>query len=422
MKINRLIFYIAVVALIFSVTACNDPPEATPIITAAAVGITAPAANRPPDTSASGSGNFTVASVSWTPNDHTFMVYKTYTVSITLTANEGCFFADNLSASINGQTASVSGGGSTVTLSYAFAEIPDSANAVMNGTPEKPFKVYDVGTLRRVGADTANGWSLVVCYEQTADIVLPPVGAGGTNWTAIGSFSISAENSFRGTYDGGGHTISNLTINANSGWQGMFGYLANDGIVKNVGIINGSIKGGNNIGGLAGQNDSGTVQNCYFSGSVTGGDDAGGIAGQNNGTVQNCYSTGSVSGGYTGTVGGVVGSNSVSVQNCAALNDRVTTLHGSNSVGRIAGENNGTLANNYARSGMGIKYGSTGDDKNPVNNPGGVDGENISAGQYNSEAWWKDTGNWKTDGGAFAWDFVNIWKWDSTAGLPVLKK
>jgi hypothetical protein len=424
MKINRLIFYIAVIALIFSVTACDDPPDPTPI-SAAAFDITVPAANRLPATAASSSGNFTVASVSWIPNDHTFMVYEAYTVFISLTANGGYFFTDDFSAVINDQTASVSGGGSTVTLSYAFDEIFDSENEGMNGSPEKPFKVYDVATLKRVGTESGNGWTLFADYEQIDDIILPPVNAEKSNWIAIGSFSNSAGNSFRGIYDGGGHTISNLTINANSGYQGMFGYLTTTGTVKNVGIIKSSIKG-NICGGVVGRNDIGTIQNCYFSGSVTGGGDVGGIVGQNNGTVQNCYSTGSVSGGYTGIVGGVVGSNSVSVQNCAALNDSVITSHNSSAVGRVVGEhNNGALANNYARGGMILKcnwYGSTGDDKTPVNNPAGEDGESISEGQYKSEAWWKDTGNWKTDGGASAWDFVNIWEWDSAAGLPVLKK
>jgi hypothetical protein len=425
MKIKFLCLPLAGIVLALTSSCENQlsPAIKSEAISIVSVTITAPSANQPPDTEASGGGNFTVASVSWTPDDHTFMVYKVYTVSISLKAMDGYFFANNLSAAINGQTASVSGGGA-VTLSYTFAEIPDSANIGMDGTPGKPFKVYDVATLKRVGTEPTGGWSLIADYEQTADIVLPPVPAGESNWTAIGSYGNSDANSFRGIYDGGGHTISNLTINAAADNQGMFGYLVNNSTVKNIGIINGNVRGRDNIGGVTGLNNGGTIQNCYFSGSVTGGNDTGGIVGENNGTVQNCYSTGNVSGG-AGTAGGVAGSNSRTVQNCAALNYSVITSHNSSAVGRIVGEHNsGTLANNYAHSDMILKHNwanNEGIDKTPISNSGGVDGANISAAQYNSEDWWKNTSNWKTDG-AFAWDFDAVWEWDSAAGLPVLRK
>jgi hypothetical protein len=354
------------------------------------------------------------------------MVYESYTVHVTLAANRGYYFADNFSAAINGQNAEVKNTGSTVTLSYQFAEIPDYENEGMDGSPEKPFKVYDVGTLRRVGTEQTGGWSLVVCYEQIADIVLPPAAAGESNWKAIGSYSDSAANSFRGTYDGGGHIIFNLTINTNTDYQGMFGYIGNAATVKNVGVVNGSVTGRNNTGGMAGLNNGGILQNCYFTGSVTGSSDTGGLAGGNLGTIQNCYSAGSVGAGISGTAGGIVGYNynSGSVRNCAALNPGITVSYGSSTdIGRVAGENSGTLANNYARSGMILKYNNnTGDEKSPASSAIGVDGESIGAEQYNSEDWWRNADNWKTDGGASAWDFDEIWEWDSADGLPILKK
>ena len=204
----------------------------------------------------------------------------------------------------------------------------------------------------------------------------------------------------------------------------MFGYISNSGIVKNVGIVNGNVKGGNNTGGIVGLNNGGIVQNCFLSGSVTGSGDTGGIAGGNLGTIQNCCSDGSVSAGTNSTAGGIVGYNRGTVQNCAALNPGVTVSYGnSTSIGRVAGENIGTLANNYARSDMILKYNNnTGDEKSPVGSAVGVDGESIGTEQYNSESWWRNAGNWKTDGGAFAWDFAAVWEWDSAAGLPVLKK
>ena len=180
MKTDNLIFTVAAIILILTAAACDDSTDLTPI-TGADLTVTDPVPGCFPDTDASGSGNFIVASVSWTPDDHTFMVYEAYTVHVTLAANEGYFFADNLSAAINGQNAEVTGGGSTVTLSYQFAEIPDSENEGMDGSPDKPFKVYDVGTLKRVGTEQTGGWSLVVDYEQIADIVLPPISAEESN-------------------------------------------------------------------------------------------------------------------------------------------------------------------------------------------------------------------------------------------------
>ena len=360
MKINRLIFSIAVIALISSVTACDDPPD-----------------NKIQD-----DGN---------------------------------------------------------------AEGPDYENIGMDGTPDKPFKVYNERTLRRVGTGYSGTWALFACYEQTADIVLP----GGSNWTAIGN----SNSYFTGTYDGRGHTISNLTVNAAAAnYQGMFGYITNSATVKNVGIINGNVRGSHNTGGVVGLNNGGTVQNCYFSGSVTGGNSTGGVVGFNTGKIQNCYSKGSVTvsisgevggvagdNGNSGTVqncystasvsggaadaGGVVGFNAGTVQNCAALNPSVTISQSGSNIGRVAGKyNSGTLAKNYAHSSMILKDNWNGNEKSPVNNAAGADGESISTGQYNNEAWWENAGNWKTDGGASAWDFVNIWEWDSAAGLPILKK
>jgi len=462
MKTDYLLFTVAVIILIFTAAACDDSTDSLTPIKSVDITVIAPSPGRfPDDTTVDGAGHFSLVSASWTPGDHTFVVYKAYTVYVTLAANKGCFFADNLSAAINGQNAEVTGGGSTVTLSYQFAEIPDSENEGMNGTPEKPFKVYDVGTLRRVGTEPSGGWSLVADYEQIADIVLPPVSAGESNWTAIGSYSDSANNSFKGIYDGGGYSIFNLTINTNTGEQGMFSYITKSGdggIVQNVCIINGSIRGSIS-GGIAGRNEFGTIQNCYFNGSVTGSSNTGGIVGDNLGTVQNCYSEGSVSGGYSGIAGGVVGNNGFStsnsgtvqncystarissffivggvvgennsggtVQNCVALNLGATTSSDINSVGRVVGENNGTLANNYAHSNMVLEYnwdGRDGENKTPVSSAGGVDGASIGAEWYNSKSWWRNAGIWKTDGGAFAWDFAAVWKWDSAAGLPVLKK
>ena len=410
----------------------TDGSDTDPVsITSVAVTVTTPAAGWLASTTASGTGSFTAGPVLWTPDDHTFLVGKAYTAAVTLTANTNHVFAEsqNLSASINGQSATViNNNNSTLTLSYAFAIIADPNTGTDGATADTAFKVYDVETLNRVGKGTGDwtgDWSLSAYYEQTADIILPPVGAGESNWTAIGNGS----NRFFGTYDGGGCTISNLTINVISGNQGMFSYIDTGGVVKNVGLVGGSVSVDNYVGGVVGLN-SGTVQNCYTTGNVSSrqSHSTGGVAGLNYGTVQNCYTTGNVSSGSGSTqyIGGVVGRNYGTVQNCVALNPRVTYSYHTTDLGRVIGLP-GTCANNYARSDLIPKEyynwdgNTTGTDKTVVSDLNGRDGQDITPAQYHSESWWSNAGNWKTDGGASAWDFVNVWEWNPVTNLPILR-
>jgi hypothetical protein len=174
-------------------------------------------------------------------------------------------------------------------------------------------------------------------------IRLPTVSAGSSNWTAIGAYPY-----FTGSYDGGGYTISNLTINRPSNnYQGLFGNINNyPNAIKNVGIVNCDIKGKDCVGGVVGENYSGTVENCYATGNVSGSEGVGGVAGYNNGTVENCYATGNVSGSKG--VGGVVGENGSTVKNCYATGNVTGNVSGSEDVGGVAGYNSGTVENCYA--------------------------------------------------------------------------
>ena len=90
-------------------------------ITTAAITVTAPTTGATPNTTAGGTGNFTIGSVSWSPGDATFAVSTAYTAEVTLTANSGYTFAGLTTATINGSAATViSNSGSAVTLSYSF--------------------------------------------------------------------------------------------------------------------------------------------------------------------------------------------------------------------------------------------------------------------------------------------------------------
>lgn len=80
------------------------------------------------------------------------------------------------------------------------------------------------------------------------------------NFTPIGKKDCN----FIGTFDGGGHTISNLTITSDKDYVGLFGYVSGDGKIKNITLINAKVSGNANVGGLVGYNE-GEIENCTAS-------------------------------------------------------------------------------------------------------------------------------------------------------------
>ena len=127
----------------------------------------------------------------------------------------------------------------------------------------------------------------------------------GKDWTPIGT---SFKNSYTGTFDGGGHTITGLTVTTNDKYAGLFGYLGNAGTVKNVvmeGVLITSNNGSSQTGGVAGFS-RGTIENCSVSGSVSGTVYVGGVVGaQWGGSITGCSSSATVKGMVD--VGGVAG-------------------------------------------------------------------------------------------------------------------
>ena len=187
---------------------------------------------------------------------------------------------------------------------------------------------------QQVNADTY-GWSSAN-YKIGNDINLTAY----SNWTPIGN----TNNPFDGIFDGGGHTISNLKINATGSWgYGLFGDI-NLGTVKNVGLIgaNISVTSAANmlyVGGLVGNTD-GNILNCYVTGTIVGTvnhDSAyvGGLAGRNyHGTVKNCFTTATVSvtGSGSYSVGGLAGRDvNGYISNCYWLSTAIATGVGSGS-------------------------------------------------------------------------------------------
>ena len=127
----------------------------------------------------------------------------------------------------------------------------------------------------------------------------------GKGWTPIGT---SFDNSYKGTFDGGGHTIKGLTVTTNDQFVGLFGSIGYAGTVKNVMMEDVQITSNRSsgfAGGVAGYSD-GTIENCSVSGSVSGTVYVGGVVGaQWEGSITGCSSSATVKGMVH--VGGVVG-------------------------------------------------------------------------------------------------------------------
>lgn len=139
-----------------------------------------------------------------------------------------------------------------------------------------------------------------------ADITMPEVPEGESNWTAIG---YNYSHSYSGTFDGNGHTIYNLTINkSGSDYQGFIGYMKENSTVKNLTLSNAKIIGKIYVGGIAGDCTKGTISNCHLSkGCIVIGDRlVGGIAGDCfYGSIKACYTLCTVSGNSnTGSIAG----------------------------------------------------------------------------------------------------------------------
>ena len=193
----------------------------------------------------------------------------------------------------------------------------------------------------------SNGGKTPINITLTGDITLTE------EWTPIGNF----ENRYTGTFDGGGHTITGLTVNQKErGNVGLIGYLGSGGKVQNLTLENVNLNGNLYVGGVVGYSNNGTVTACTASGSINGKEYVGGIVGSNYlGTVTACYNTSStVNGSYL--VGGVVGQNNKGI--VTACYNASGSIYGEVTVGGVVGDNyTGTVTacywSNYAGYGIG---------------------------------------------------------------------
>ena len=165
------------------------------------------------------------------------------------------------------------------------------------------YTVYNADGLMNI-AELVNGGKTDINITLDKNIDLT-----GKVWTPIGT---DYDNAYTGTFDGGGHTITGLTVTTNDEYAGLFGYLSNfnnaAGTVKNV-VMDGIQITCNHRSGYAGGvvgYSWGTIENCSVSGSVSATVSVGGVVGvQRDGSITGCSSSATVKG--TLYVGGVAG-------------------------------------------------------------------------------------------------------------------
>ncbi|MDH1701931.1 YDG domain-containing protein [Comamonas terrigena] len=174
-------------------------------------------------------------------------------------------------------------------------------------------------------------------YSLANDIDASATSGSNTSeiWSTAGFSSVgTTADSFGGSLDGRGHTISGLGIDRSASDNiGLFGVTSAGSVIRNLGLADVNIKGGSNVGGLAGSSKS-TISNSYVTGSITGTVvRTGGMVGANQGSISNAYTTARVTG--NSLVGGLAGYNQGSIINTYANG----TVSGTGSLGGLVGDN-----------------------------------------------------------------------------------
>ena len=336
------------------------------------------------------------------------------------------------------------------------------------------YTVTSAEGLKNIAKLVNEEWKSDINITLTADINL-----SGIDWTPIG---IDYNHQYTGTFNGGGHTITGLTVTGSDQYAGLFGYIGSGGTVKNVVLEGVQIESDNDmsdVGGVAGQS-YGNIENCSVSGSVSvsgtnsiaggvvgyqlvgsitgcsssarvkGVAYAGGIAGYTNGgaSLTGCYATGSVSVENNTTsaayAGGVVGNNgsSSTLKACYAWGSVTGSGSGTIYVGGVTGSNDlGTLT---------ACYHATGDVTGASRSTGGVVGRNYkdnSGSSIVTACYWNGTvaddngigndmvgnggttqvtdGDWQTavtQMNTALQSAGSEWRYELTGALPTLKK
>ena len=313
-----------------------------------------------------------------------------------------------------------------------------------SGAAEDLDYIYDSNTKTYTvyNADGLLAWNEAAQKDRSINCTLTAdINLTGKDWTPIGT---DYDNSYKGTFDGGGHTITGLTFTTNDQYAGLFGCLGEAGTVKNVVMEDVQITCNHRLGyagGVAGFSD-GTIENCSVSGSVSGTIRAGGVVGaQWEGSITGCSSSATVKGLVH--VGGVVGQTNggATLTACYATGNVTIEINPAKNIagGSLVGMNAGSsLLACYATGNVTSTGSSTG--KVHI---GGFLGNNYTTV---TACYWKNnheqgigynresTGATKVDGSVVTWqkavDAMNTalqdagseWRYELNGALPTLRK
>ena len=241
-----------------------------------------------------------------------------------------------------------------------------------SGTKEDPWRIENAEQLAYLAQQVNNGTN----YRGKHFLLVSDLDLSVKEWTPIGTYS----NSFWGGFDGGGRTITGMTITGKENkYVGLFGacynFTAPSSYIKSVTVKRANISGHSFVGAIAGAGANisdcysientiyasrcvggvcgsliGNISGCYNSSSVKGNSTAGGIMGSASsertvGVVEYCYNIGAVTvRQQDSSVGGITGAsaNRYDISNC--LNCGKITGNGKN-VGGIAGSTDSNYMN-----------------------------------------------------------------------------
>ncbi|WP_426197581.1 YDG domain-containing protein, partial [Massilia sp. DWR3-1-1] len=282
-------------------------------------------------------------SVSWSANKLTLNAQNNINVNANLNAS-----ADASLALEFGQQAAYPHNASRVVFTGGTINLPaGTSNFTTRLGVDGPVKAYTV--LTSLGqAGSATGTDLQGMQPYAPDSVTSvnyvlgaDIDASATaGW--LGGAGFMPFSRLETTFDGLGHTISNLTINRQTSGRpiGMFGEIDRNAVVQNLRLVGASITGNlddmpqyrGEVGIVAGRN-FGTIHNVEVSGVVTGAANVGGLVGSNRGIVSDSRATGTVTG--ASSVGGLAGGSNGTITNSHAL----AVVTGDSHVGGLVGAN-----------------------------------------------------------------------------------
>ena len=276
------------------------------------------------------------------------------------------------------------------------------------GTIDDPYQVKTATQLENISSN------LTCNFVLTADINLKShLNPNGSGWDPIGK----SGNTFTGTFDGQGHTISGIWIKRpTTDYAGLFGCI-NNATINGIKLIidSNGINGNDKVGGICGYSEKGNIKQCSVNGLITGTGNVGGVCGYGRITnITECYSEGNITSSetyYGYDVSGISHMDGGNISNCYSSASLTSNGCSYYAIGRnasscyFAGKINNPEDYHFICDGA---YTYFDNDVVKINN-----GRNYSNA--------RTTAQMKTQSNYEGWDFNNTWKITEGKTYPTLR-